>query len=507
MAASYERFIWKQSKPGRWERDVDEVEQFYTSLGKAYAGSGRTYFAITAHISYTVVIEKNIDRLSTEQRIQEALKKAWLHLRYTHPTIASWVEYDPTAKECKKIYEGFHERNDQNSWLEDTFRIIADSKKYRTGQEFSNADPPVPKLPTLFLVQRPISSNNIQADLVLRAHHDIIDGIGTLHFWDRLFDYASQAYDEETCYQLPHFGDEWKNLSPPLRVAAAIPETLTSEQTARIERTKAVNSALREKVEIATVPLQSDATLPGKHQRIALKLDNEQTRRLLGACKALGASVTHIYHAAIAVALRDAQKRSSQARSVRYINYSLINERDHCLPPYSTPAHAVSTYHSVSGQSLAIDLGVPAASVPQRDQQQQKGEFRGIIQEIKNFYTEIRDDKEHIALAPAYWTLTALPYDPVPTPVPSPNPTPSASISSMGVIDKIIQPHRSVFELDDPWVTGEELGTGLGFFLGTFKGELSFSVAYNDVWHNLEEARGYLNRCQEIILECAGIAM
>lgn len=60
----------------------------------------------------------------------------------------------------------------------------------------------------------------------------------------------------------------------------------------------------------------------------------------------------------------------------------------------------------------------------------------------------------------------------------------------MGVVDKIIQPCRSVFKLDDPWVTGEELGTGLGLFLGTFKGELSFSIAYNDARHNIEEARG-----------------
>lgn len=255
------------------------------------------------------------------------------------------------------------------------------------------------------------------------------------------------------------------------------------------------------------MPLQSNAILPGRHQRIALRLDHEQTKRLLGACKALGASVTHVYHAAIAMAVRDAQKRRTEARSVRYINYSLINERSHCLSPYNTPAHAVSSYNSVSGQSLAIDLEVPAVSASRKDPKQQKDEFRSIIQQIKSFYTEIREDTEHIALTPAYWTLSTLPYDPALTPVPTPNPTPSASISSMGIVDKIIQLRRSVFELDDPWVTGEELGTGLGFFLGTFMGELSFSVACNDAWHNDEEAKGYLNRCQEIILECAGAAM
>lgn len=157
MAVSYDRFVWRQFNPGRWERDVDEVEQFYTSLSKAYIGSGRIYFGMTGHISYTVSIEKDSNRPSIEKRIQEALQKTWLHLRYNHPTIASWVEYDPTNNKCKKIYEGFQERCDKSSWLDKAFRIIIDGNQYRTGQEFASSDPPIPKLPTLFLVKRPIS--------------------------------------------------------------------------------------------------------------------------------------------------------------------------------------------------------------------------------------------------------------------------------------------------------------------------------------------------------------
>lgn len=156
------------------------------------------------------------------------------------------------------------------------------------------------------------------------------------------------------------------------------------------------------------MPLQSNAILPGKNQRIALRLDHEQTKRLLAACKALEASVTHVYHASIVMTVRDAQKRCCEPRSVRYINYSLINERDDCLPPYSTPAHAISTYHPVSRQNLVINLEVPAVSASQKDSQQQKDEFRNIIQQIKTFYTEIRNDTEHIALIPAYWTLGTL---------------------------------------------------------------------------------------------------
>ena len=106
MAVSYDRFVWRQFNPGRWERDVDEVEQFYTSLSKAYIGSGRIYFGMTGHISYTITIEKENDRPSTEQRIQETLQKAWLHLRYTHPTIASCGLFHQTTTSRQTLCSG-----------------------------------------------------------------------------------------------------------------------------------------------------------------------------------------------------------------------------------------------------------------------------------------------------------------------------------------------------------------------------------------------------------------
>lgn len=47
------------------------------------------------------------------------------------------------------------------------------------------------------------------------------------------------------------------------------------------------------------------------------------------------------------------------------------------------------------------------------------------------------------------------------------------------------------FQLDDPWVTGEELG--LGVFLEIFGGILCLSAAYNDVWHAEAEVQGFLD--------------
>lgn len=68
-------FEWKLTKSGRWERDIDEVEEFYTSLAKAYEGTGRVFFAMTGFISFSVPVHPGTNSLGTEKRVEGALKK------------------------------------------------------------------------------------------------------------------------------------------------------------------------------------------------------------------------------------------------------------------------------------------------------------------------------------------------------------------------------------------------------------------------------------------------
>jgi hypothetical protein len=75
----------------------------------------------------------------------------------------------------------------------------------------------------------------------------------------------------------------------------------------------------------------------------------------------------------------------------------------------------------------------------------------------------------------------------------------------MGVLDKVIRHNYGSFSVDNPWVTGEELGTGLGMFLDTWKGRLTLSAAYNDAWHGKEEVLDVLNRCNDIAFQGLGI--
>lgn len=65
---------WRETTPGRYERDVDETETFYTVLARMYESTGRALFAITGYVELSVMIP--------EARIIRRLKrKSNLHFR------------------------------------------------------------------------------------------------------------------------------------------------------------------------------------------------------------------------------------------------------------------------------------------------------------------------------------------------------------------------------------------------------------------------------------------
>jgi hypothetical protein len=471
------------------------------------------FFAITGFLSISVEAANDTSSQDIVRNMNEALRHAWLRLRYDHPTIASQTFYDDHRKLRKKRYVPFH-RNDVYSqteaWLEATFVAISPGI---SGLEWCNADPPAPKFPTLFVITSPSSANNdvkgiIRRDVVIRSPHDIVDGTGTLQLLNNLLAHAAKLYEEQS-WSLPAPGSEIQNLSPPLRVAADISPILTLDQQERLQNLVVGNETLRKGLNILVVPYKQGQALPEKHQRTALDLSKSNTERLLEACKHAGVTVTHVYHAGIAITIRDLQDPGLQSRVARYINYSLINERPNCSGEHATSKHAAAVYHSVSGNILALDLIIPSITDKQSTNDgHQRKEFVTLVDQVKTYYHSIRDSPDNLTLAPSFWSM-ATPHilDPTATdlPIPAPNLSPSVSISSMGVIDKIISPQHGPFKVSNPWVTGEELGTGLGLFLGTWEGSLQLSAAYNDAWHDKEEVDEFLKHCQDVVWKGLGL--
>lgn len=503
MSSASPSLTWHQAKPGVWQRGTDEIEQFYSSIVVLYEGTGRMFFGMTGFLSLSV--EVGSDAEASEKKVDQSLQKAWQTLRYDHPTLGSQVTQNEAKAEWTKTYVQFRDDNDRLEWLQKTFVPVSNGQ---TGLEWANSDPPAPRIPTLFVVKPPSQPGVVRRDLVFRSPHDIIDGIGTLIMLNNLIGHASRALQEGESFHLPVFdGSEAANLSPSYRIAANAPEKLSAEQEAHLKSVMAEKArvAAATDAEVLALPYKQGALTPGKHQRVALTLSAEQTSQLLAACKKAEMTPTHLYHAALAMVDRDVQPPSAETKRVRYINYILRNERPSCLDPYGTSKHPAAVYHSVSGPPLTVDMdlleGGRIAELHTR-----REEFRAIAKQMKDFYEGVRNDKQHAALVPELWAIgnPQVPPSPRPLPVPPPETRPSVSISSMGKVDAIIKPINGDFKVHDAWVTGEELRSGLGLFLGTFGGQLCLSGAYNDAWHTEDEVMDFLRRCQGIVADWVG---
>ncbi|KAM0274300.1 hypothetical protein ACHAQH_007974 [Verticillium albo-atrum] len=494
----YEELTWRQTSPGVWQRGIDEIEEFYSTMVVLYEGSGRMFFGMTGFLSLSVDVATDEDVAAVEINVEKALQKAWLAVRYHHPTLASQITQDETNK-WTKTYRQFNDDQDQSRWLQQTFVPVSNGQ---TGHEWANSDPPAPHIPTLFVVRPPATHQRVvRFDLVFRSPHDIIDGIGALMMLNNLMNHASEAYTQGESYQTPVFdGSEAAHLSPPYRIAANVPVELSATQKERLRTVTAQKAEVRADttVEMLALPFREGAQLPGVHKRIAMTLSADETSRLLAACKSAGVTPTHVFHAAAAMVDRDIQPASDTPRRVRYINYILRNERAGCAEPYNTSKHPAALYHSVSGQSLVVDMDIVAGGA---DATARKEEFDTIVRQMSTFYNEVRNDSEHSALVPDLWAMGTpdLPLTPRPLPVPGPNTHPSVSISSMGRVDTIVSPKSGAFEVHDAWVTGEELGTGLGMFLGSFNGRMCLSAAYNDAWHEEADVSSFLQRSKDVV--------
>ena len=91
----------------------------------------------------------------------------------------------------KDIHGTFSDTFSMENWLEDTFGGVPDTV---SGLEWCNSDPSVPTLPTLFLIKSSSGEQRVSADLVLRVHHDIIDGISNFVLFNNPFSNAALAY-------------------------------------------------------------------------------------------------------------------------------------------------------------------------------------------------------------------------------------------------------------------------------------------------------------------------
>jgi hypothetical protein len=205
-----------------------------------------------------------------------------------------------------------------------------------------------------------------------------------------------------------------------------------------LEAIRKADAAAQDGAKELSLPFHLNTTMPRKSQHTVIYLTASETKAVLSKCKASGVTPTHAFNAGIALAVRDLQAKDEQERNAKYISYALLNLRSSCMPPYNTSKHAAAVYNAVSSNSLVVDLKIPSKYFYSAKQQPE--EFLSALDQVRVFYQSINVDPDYLSIVPALYQSKTPPYAETPCDVSPPNPFPSVSLSSMGIIDKIIHP-------------------------------------------------------------------
>lgn len=394
------------------------------------------------------------------------------------------------------------------TWLEETFHVENNGKN---ATELANEDIKLGRFPELYLLQtgneivpsgcgdRGSETREKRMSMMFRSRHDIIDGVGSMKLLNYLFDFAAEYFKAASKKQFLSFGDEVKRLSPPLHIAASIPESPTELQLARLDKLRVESARARENIELIMYPGPITSKAPGKSQQIGIKIPPRHSSELISKCKSFRVSATHVFHAAIAVTLRDLQARQDVARKASYISYALIDVRKFCGKSGEQDSHPASVLSCVSLNSLFVELTIPSAS---EDFSKMRNEdLISALHQVKAFYNSIVVDNDFLAVTPAVYESLTPAYPEQVLPIEEPSPLRAVSLSSLGVLDSLVQPRHGPFTIHDPWGIGAEYSTGMGLFLGTFDGEMKLWAGYNEAFHESEDVFSFLSAVKDVAFQ------
>ncbi|OGM46108.1 hypothetical protein ABOM_005689 [Aspergillus bombycis] len=437
---------WTKVSERRWERPVTGMEGYFVYTG---AMSAALY---DGRHQYTIFSKLKVDLDINPADIESALKHAWKQLRSEQPQIATTV--DGTTM----VYEVPDEAAVQE-WLASTFVV---SSAADAEQLYRNVEPI--KQVTLYYIPK-------SSELVLRAQHYTIDGIGTLLLWDRYLTALTTPVKAT-------FGDEHTRLAP------SIEEVLKVSEPTPEETEKATALLMRYATKVPGIgPVSKVGTVPaGRSQNAEMTFPTRTTEAIIKTCKEKGISVTSAVHAAYIQAI--IKHANPSGTLSRYANLGLFNLRPYLPKPYSTNEYAASVYYT----PLPLDMDLPS-------------QFWETAHALDNYYrTTVKNDPE---ILPLHAHMTRVLCQATQMPEYQGGPIPGdAQVSSLGVAERYIQhTYGSTVRVLDVKL-GVDIVLGMTMlFIYTFRDQLHLVYSFNDGYEEPAHISMYLEEVQKVLIE------
>jgi hypothetical protein len=419
------RYQWQETAPGHFEQHADGLEVasiFVNTMALAI----RERFAILAGVTINHAFDDIVPRL----------KNAWLSMRYHHPSLVVIVE---SEKVVYRVPSG----TELSEWLSRTFIV--------TTRLPNNELPPIGegREATLYFIPE-------TNELVLHCPHDRLDGHGALHLFNNILKAVLKP-------PVINFGDEMRNLSPSLRIAAKSPPVTPAHINALLDSFRASGAVRGSAGLVAASPMGS-----GKFRRTFTTLPIEDTLSIVKTTRSLGFTVTHATHAALIIAT-DILGEGNKIYAISMAQ----NLRPGLYPPFNNAGdHPAACYFYPN--PFIVDGPM---------------DFNSVTTQIKSAYKERTSDSAVTkAIAFGESLSDILPTMATKTAIPCSIPT----LSSMGIIDGIFSAETPDLTISSPWLTTDDVSPDISGHMWTWHGQMTISLGYNEACFSREAMRKLL---------------
>lgn len=438
---------WREVSPGSYQRSLEAQEILCNMFSVQDPSTGKRHWTMVSAIRLSTPLEDLID----------PLRRAWTQLRYEQPNVATLMD---RAKRVR-TYTVASDPKELESWLKETFIVLDGPSAKEAERSLRDIE-----RPTLYLVPK-------SQELMFRAHHATMDGMGTIHMWQDLLNILANPKPT------PTFGSEGSNLAPVFSIAAKLPPTTAKE----IELAQAELANFFAAQPGIGLPFKGSA--PGTFAVDHYTFPSDITAAILAGCKAQGLTPTHALHTAIMLTTRRLDATSPPSRS--YGAFAPFNLRKYV----SSDAKRFSVSSYLSAWFIK--------TTPPMDTSREG--FLALAKIVKDYYVETAKDTHKLRVNDPWYqgvidVLASIPSNAPPQPPPS-----AGLLSTIGIVESNIRRSYPRLEVDDFWFALELLSPEIACHSWTFGGELTFQCSYNEGYHSLDEVKNFQNVVKNVLLE------